>query len=191
MSISKMFLFTAFSLSMCSAAPQRNTVAEISTCIPATLGSEALRKTQVWEYQAGLIRQPANESMCLTTTSQFLVQDAPAIALLPCASKNDPSLRANQTWELSGHGQIKQNGKCIDVAGYGKTPGSQLHLWTCTPTTPLPPPQTDANQLWDWSPDGSVHSVQIMLIRKRVQWHRGTLPTIVTNRIPPNNAHNF
>lgn len=81
--------------------------------------------------------------------------------MLPCATTTaNPIMAANQTWTLSPHGQIQQSGLCIDVAGYATAPDSPLHLWKCTPTDPAPaPPGTDKNQLWEWSSDGSVHSL--------------------------------
>eukprot|EP00041_Stephanoeca_diplocostata_P034273 m.1156162 g.1156162 ORF g.1156162 m.1156162 type:complete len:985 (+) comp24492_c0_seq2:78-3032(+) len=135
--------------------------AVITTCIPATLGSETFRKDQIWQYSSGKITQPGNPGLCLTTTTKVTVQNAPGLMMLPCAAATaDPVLAANQTWELSPHGQIKQHGDCIDVAGYGSVPDSALHLWTCTSTDPGPaPPATDKNQLWAWSDDGSVHTL--------------------------------
>jgi hypothetical protein len=133
--------------------------AVITKCIPKILGNEPLRINQVWEYQAGRIKQPAFPDLCLTVTTSILVQDSPDIVMLPCST--DPKVSANQTWGLSPYGQLIQRGKCIDVAGYNTHPGARLHLWSCTPITPppVPPGPSSANQQWIWNPDGSVQSL--------------------------------
>jgi beta-D-xylosidase 4 len=133
--------------------------ATLTTCIPATLGSESFRRNQVWEYTAGRIKQPAFPDLCLTTTNLTIVQGKAGIMVLPCQT-TVPEVAANQTWELSPLGQLIQGGRCIDVAGYSTSPGAQLHLWRCTPVIPPPPPpQTSKNQQWEWNPDGSVRSL--------------------------------
>jgi hypothetical protein len=142
---------------ICVTADQGQAV--ITKCIPPILGNEPLRRNQVWEYQAGHIKQPSFPDLCLTVTTAMLVQGAPDVEMLPCST--DPKIAANQTWGLSAYGQITQRGKCIDVAGYNKSPGAKLHLWACTPLSPLPfpPGPSSTNQQWIWTPDGAVHSL--------------------------------
>ena len=47
--------------------------ATISTCIPATLGSDYARRDQIWDYDRGRLTQPAGHfaaSHCLVATSE-------------------------------------------------------------------------------------------------------------------------
>eukprot|EP00040_Diaphanoeca_grandis_P027457 m.156344 g.156344 ORF g.156344 m.156344 type:complete len:991 (+) comp30988_c0_seq1:126-3098(+) len=114
--------------------------------------------SQAWEFHEGWISQPDTNN-CLTVSNVSQVQNAPALDVFACGGF------PNQTWELLPTGQISQvgvNNQCLDVAGYGASPLSPLHVWACTqvPLPPNHPPgQTAANQQWTWEPDGSVRSL--------------------------------
>jgi hypothetical protein len=156
----------------------RSGLAVLRKCVPDTLGSDAFRKHQVYTFASGHITQPNNDGVCLTATDAVEVQPAAGprgmawgIWMQPCTA----AAAANQTWELTAHGNIvlAALGMCIDIAGYGTESGSVAHLWPCTNpgTNPCPPtthcPSTSctcvANQQWTWEPDGNVVGVMSSL----------------------------
>ena len=147
--------------------------AQIRKCIPDTLGSEYVRKHQIFAFDEGRITQPHNRGLCLTATSSYTVQNPPGpvlhgrgwgIDMQPCSDAQT----ANQTWSLNGHGQIFNPAlsMCIDMAGYGTAPGAPAQMWPCTApdTNSCPPthacPATNctcvANQQFRWEPNGNV-----------------------------------
>ena len=111
--------------------------AMVNTCVPDTLGSEAFRRHQVFEYVRGAVVQPLNGGVCLTATDEYSVQPVRAhrgqgwgLVMAPCTT----AAGVNQSWELSGSGQLLLTSLnlCVDVAGYGSAPRSLAHLWPCT-----------------------------------------------------------
>lgn len=153
-----------------SATPSTNGALQIRSCVPDTLGSEAFRKHQVFNFDEGSIKQPFNNNLCLTATDSFEVQRGPrrgmgwGIQMQPCS----PSLAANQTWALNEHGNIVLTslGMCIDIAGYATSSGSAGHIWQCTlpgknpcsPSTKCPSTACTcvANQEFQWAANGNV-----------------------------------
>ncbi len=145
--------------------------ARISKCIPNTLGSDELRKHQVFDFDEGRITQPFDSGLCLTATDNITVQPVPShrgegwgMVMRPC----DKAQAANQTWEINEHGNILLTSLnlCVDIAGYKTADGSLAHIWPCTDPGSNPcPPATQcpsktctcvANQQFRWQGDGNV-----------------------------------
>ena len=137
------------------------TIATIRTCIPATLGSEYARRSQIWEFREGRLLQPYfwGDDRCLTPSSSPSVQGAPSLVMEICGG--GVLLAHNQSWQLNEDSQIILAGgthTCLDVAGYRNVSGSPLHLWPCT-RVPAVFPALDGNERWEWHDDGTVRSV--------------------------------
>jgi hypothetical protein len=120
----------ASALAACASAPTSIT---IETCAGIA--------NQAWSFTDGALR--SGSGLCLTAGALPIV-DGTDLGMAPCGS-GAPAAQAwvynadNATFVSAG-----QPDMCVNIAGYGTAPGSQVWLWSCS--------ATDCQGNCDWTP---------------------------------------